>query len=380
MRSAAAFSSNTAPVNVLMDAVYDAAFAPDEWQTVCDWFHAAFGAFACIASHDLVTNRNLGAYYSGHDDAAWASYKQHHDQHNILIEALRVKPEGASLRMDELVPPNVLERSKFYTEWLKPQGELNAGGLAVLSNKEHRIITFSALLPRAKAEPSTDDLMAVVELIVPHMQRSLRLNQSAHRVANKASILETFMEEARAAFLVLDEQGRPLEVNRQARALFDGGVLTLDFGGSLMMNHQAGSNFIQEAVAKAAAGSSDFGDGIAVPIDDLTPSGYLRAIPLGTQGRQTMHQLMGTRSHAAVIISISSSQPMLKAAQARFGLSPAEAAVLSGLVQGKGLKELAADRNTSIHTVRNQVASLLEKTGTSSQKELVGIFAAPKRI
>jgi DNA-binding NarL/FixJ family response regulator len=71
---------------------------------------------------------------------------------------------------------------------------------------------------------------------------------------------------------------------------------------------------------------------------------------------------------------------MLDAAQIRYSLSPAEAAVLRGLVDGKDLKELAAERQTSVNTVRNQVSSLLDKTSTSSQRELIGLFAGTRRI
>jgi DNA-binding CsgD family transcriptional regulator len=49
-------------------------------------------------------------------------------------------------------------------------------------------------------------------------------------------------------------------------------------------------------------------------------------------------------------------------------------------VDGKDLKELAAERQTSVNTVRNQVSSLLDKTSTSSQRELIGLFAGTRRI
>lgn len=381
MRAVAIGSLTEAPIESLIDAVYDAAFAPDEWQRVCDLFDAALGgAYVSIATHDLVTNRNVGAYYARHQDSACRQYKEYYDQKNLFIDAVRNRPVDTPMRIDEIVPQALLERSEFYTDWLKPQDDLSSGGLFVVSNAEHRLVLFSALLPRRDAESKLPALMAMLDRLAPHMRRSLRINQNAHRVSGKASILETFMEEARAAFLVLDEEGRPLEVNRQARTLFEAGILTQDLRGAVKMNIVEGTAYIENAVNEAVAGTNAFGDGIAVVMEDGTPSAFLRAIPLGTQGKSVVHHLLGARSAPAVIISIASPQPMLKAAQARYALSPAELAVLRGLIEGKGLKDLAAERKTSVNTVRNQVASLLEKTGTSSQKELIGLFAATKRL
>lgn len=364
-----------------MDAVYDAAFEPGEWQRVCDLFDVALGGvYVSIATHDLSTNRSVGAYYARHQDEFYQSYKAYYDQRNLFVDAMRSRSIEAPLKVDDIVPPDVLKSSEFYRDWLKPQEDLRAGGVFVVSNQRHRMTLFSAMLPHRIADAKLAEVMATLDLLGPHMRRSLRLNQNAHKVANKASILETFMEEARAAFLVLDQDGRPLEANRQARAMFDGGVLALDLAGTVVMNSASGTDYIANAVQEARAGTNNFGDGVPVAIEDGTPTAFLRAIPLGMQGKRAAHQLLGMRSTAAVIISIASSQPMLKAAQIRYGLSPAETAVLRGLVDGKSLKDLAAERKTSVNTVRNQVASLLEKTKTSSQKELIGIFATAKRL
>jgi DNA-binding CsgD family transcriptional regulator len=56
---------------------------------------------------------------------------------------------------------------------------------------------------------------------------------------------------------------------------------------------------------------------------------------------------------------------------ALYGLTPAEALVLSKLVAGLSAREIAAAHRVARNTVRNQIQRLLEKTATSRQSELI---------
>lgn len=58
-----------------------------------------------------------------------------------------------------------------------------------------------------------------------------------------------------------------------------------------------------------------------------------------------------------------------------FALSRAEVAVLRALLSGRTLREIAADTGRSEHTIRNQMKSVLAKTGAPSQVDLVRLVA-----
>ncbi len=57
--------------------------------------------------------------------------------------------------------------------------------------------------------------------------------------------------------------------------------------------------------------------------------------------------------------------------QSAFGLTPAEIGILRGLTECLNLREIAAARGRSVETVRAQLRSILSKTETRSQTELV---------
>ena len=65
------------------------------------------------------------------------------------------------------------------------------------------------------------------------------------------------------------------------------------------------------------------------------------------------------------------SEEMLRAL---FGLTRAEARVAIAITQGETSRQVAATLGVSVHTVRNQLQSVLEKTGASRQSELVALL------
>jgi len=58
-----------------------------------------------------------------------------------------------------------------------------------------------------------------------------------------------------------------------------------------------------------------------------------------------------------------------------FDLTPSEARVASGIARGETPETIAASGGVAITTVRSQIRSVLEKTGTSRQSDLAGLLA-----
>ncbi len=61
----------------------------------------------------------------------------------------------------------------------------------------------------------------------------------------------------------------------------------------------------------------------------------------------------------------------------RFGLTAAEAALAGDMVAGLRSKDIARKRNRSIATVRSQLASVMRKTGTTRQADLIRMLLRP---
>jgi DNA-binding CsgD family transcriptional regulator len=57
-----------------------------------------------------------------------------------------------------------------------------------------------------------------------------------------------------------------------------------------------------------------------------------------------------------------------------FGLTPAEATVASALADGKSVEEIAMSVGVTLNTVRTHVKTILVKTNTNRQSQLVGLL------
>jgi DNA-binding CsgD family transcriptional regulator len=84
-----------------------------------------------------------------------------------------------------------------------------------------------------------------------------------------------------------------------------------------------------------------------------------------------------------IILLLTEESSPLSTAYDHFGnlyrLTRQEAKVLQGLVAGYSTKEMAERHYVSYHTVRSQLASLLQKTGCHQQKDLLRLFFSTPR-
>ncbi len=61
-----------------------------------------------------------------------------------------------------------------------------------------------------------------------------------------------------------------------------------------------------------------------------------------------------------------------------FDLTPAEAAIAGGLLEGQTLDDIAGARGTSLQTTRTQLKAVMQKTGTNRQADLVRLLSATR--
>lgn len=85
----------------------------------------------------------------------------------------------------------------------------------------------------------------------------------------------------------------------------------------------------------------------------------------------------GGDAHALVLLRQSppSNAALVNSLRQLFRLSPAEAAIAMALATGADLHEIAEERHVKLNTLRSQIASIMAKTNTRRQAELVALVA-----
>jgi DNA-binding CsgD family transcriptional regulator len=62
--------------------------------------------------------------------------------------------------------------------------------------------------------------------------------------------------------------------------------------------------------------------------------------------------------------------------RALYGLTPAEAEIANGLLTGHSPKTISKHRHVSVTTIRQQIKSMLQKTGTTRQSDMIRLLMA----
>ncbi|MDZ4093736.1 MAG: LuxR C-terminal-related transcriptional regulator [Paracoccaceae bacterium] len=151
--------------------------------------------------------------------------------------------------------------------------------------------------------------------------------------------------------------------------------------------------------ASVAFGVSDGADMSVLPFDPedtATLRGVIRKVAAGKAEKVVTLRIRSTSNGGPVIVRVSpverdtdaAQQPPLAlvmstelvwpegfavTVQEAFGLTPAEVEIVCAITLGHPLKDIAEARGRSVETVRTQVRSILAKTETHSQSELVRV-------
>ncbi len=115
-------------VSALIGDIYDAALDPALWSSVleqtCQFVN---GCNAGLLAHDLVQDKGHLHLQWGTDPRYVELYEKVYAKLNLLnVPSLLYAEAGAVLASGDLVPRDELVASRFYREWVEPQGIVDA--------------------------------------------------------------------------------------------------------------------------------------------------------------------------------------------------------------------------------------------------------------
>jgi len=228
--------------------------------------------------------------------------------------------------------------------------------------------------------PLDDNEIAICQRLARHLSEALKIFR-AHTAGLSASILGTaIINRLRAPVALIDDQRKLLHANPAASALLGESSLLVLSEGHLYCRRPREDNALLVALRDLQlTGESQIHQNAV----DKTyfRVGFDRGTELGMflyalRPECTMHAF-GERSLAMVLLYQADSRveldPFIVAGV--FGLTPAEARVAVAMAEGQTIDAVAARHSVSVNTIRTQLRSVFEKTGTTRQVELVGLLA-----
>jgi DNA-binding CsgD family transcriptional regulator len=207
-----------------------------------------------------------------------------------------------------------------------------------------------------------------------HASRTLAFAKQVRDI--RAQSISDFGTQLGIPLIMLDGEGRAVAISPQAERLFD-----REFGirnRRLWAADSESSNKLETLVRMARASIiPDLSDEAVVVRRKERGSLLLRPIAIRGLG---LDMLPGARLF--VTVTDLSQAPSAAEHELRliFALSQAEANVASLLARGLDADEIAAERQTSVATVRTQIRQVFQKTEVSRIGELVSLVANIMRL
>ena len=354
----------------LVDRVHAAPLEKGGWARAVDALREAFeAAWGHVLLLDPATAVAPFRVLRG-PDPAWAEiYLRDWTDDDPWAEPTLRQPVGTVGASEQILAPEVLHRTRFYAEWLRPQG-LEGGMGAVLERTPEGRTAVMAFLRAPGRAPYGETELAALQSLVPHVRRALRVEERLRLAAIRQGVSEGILEHLGGAAFLVEVDGRLVWSNRRGSELLaQGDVLGLE-GGHIVAVDQEARPALRDAIARATAASGRRGS-------------LLRLGAEGSGGRRGMSvwpvptsRGAGGGRFAFLLCRPLEAQRRIapEVLRAFFGLTSAEAEVAVALTRGEDVRGIARARGVSGETVRGQVKAVLAKTGCTRQAELVQLL------
>jgi DNA-binding CsgD family transcriptional regulator len=363
----------------LLSAIYDLVLAPTDWPIVLRLLAEALNsphASSVITTPERDAPRPLGVVGMTVDDHR--AFLRAWHKRNVFGARRPVREAGAIVLGRTILPKPALLRTAMYRDYLGPRRIEEVVRLDVFADP-CRSQSITLARPWASG-PFTAEELAFAGALMPHLQRVATLHA---RIEDTTSIARTAidaLDEAQASLLLLDANGGVVHASGDAdRLLHEADGLNAGRDG-LRAATPALSARLRAVVARAAGSSR--APGVPGALHLRRPSGKPDLVLVAIPARS--RPLGPDIGQAAVVLQITDplvcARPDPAILADAFDLTPTEATLAADLLCGSSVVEAAAKRGRSVATVRTHLASVLAKTGTTRQSDLIRLLSRlPRR-
>lgn len=347
----------------VIGTLYDAAVEPERWPA------------ALTATADLLGAVGSQLYFWNKREKGNAAYLRYYGAIDTRRQALERIPAGTVTAYDLDFDEGRFRKSEFLNDFLIPHGVPYVAGTRPFETAD--LSAVLAVLRNFRQGSFGQPELAVLRRLVPHLQRAARLHLQMREMRLQNQAVEAALDRLPFGVVIADATGRTLLVNRAAQdmaaakdgLLLCGGRLTVaqPKEATILVRH------IGDAVETATRRKGEGGGSLSIS----RPSGRrpfaLMVAPLSPDAAlAAQHQAPA----ALILITDLERRPQVLGRRLveLFGLSPAEACLAVGLVAGKRLEDIAEERSVRMPTLRTQMRSILDKTGTNRQADLIRLI------
>jgi DNA-binding CsgD family transcriptional regulator len=281
-------------------------------------------------------------------------------------------PPGKVVRASHFVTKRWLDKQQFFQEWLRPAGNFTHGANLSLVRTNGGLTRLSYDLPEHMGEREAE-AAEVLRRIGPHFRRALEIVHRLGGASAAQSAFATLLEHMEGAAFAIDRHGRISVANRRAVALLEKGDVIREVRQGLVFV----SAQIQELFKQAVASCATVAERVA-PMSFM--SGGVHPRPVHVLPLRVTNSAAGVDSGSPLVLVLIGAEggfvfPQKALLRKLFRLSNRQAEVVLRIANGASVRETADAFESSLPTVRNQLATAMAKLGVHRRAELVRLLA-----
>lgn len=358
----------------LYQAAQDAAAWPAALEGICDLVRADRGGLLFV--NDRQTDRPLVGVTVGLDPRSWDDYQEYYHHFDIWRQAGVRLPKGSVTTGPELVSRDSFMASPWLNEFLG-RYDIFRVLTSLPDGPEQQFLSFF----RSESLEDFDlEEKQLLQTLVPHVGAALKMQFRLRALQSRKVALDTALDHIPVGVVLVDGGRRIIEMNRAARESVDAndGLKVRD--RHLLADQHSQTVTLDELLARAIAltegrdirpaGSM----ALARPSNRRPYSIQVAPVPARCASRVQLFDYL--QPAAIVFISDPTKEVELPEDGLKrcYGLTPAESRLAARLVNGQDLGEAAAGLEIAVGTARNQLKSVLHKTNTRRQAELMKLL------
>src|SRR6201992_3914690 len=241
MRASQAYSD-------LIEDIYDAALAPERWSDVVVRINDFVGGHACgLFSKHAISKFGVTHYYCGADPHYIQLYSETHSKFDPLAS---LPPFGEVVSIPDLVPFDEYRRGRFYQEWLRPQGCVDAANVLLESSRTSCPVLLTVLAGKDMVD---DEMRRRISLFVPHLHRSLMINKAIEQKKSEAATFADTLDGLGAGVFLVDAQGQVLHANAAAQEMLGEDDFLRLVAGQLVARDRQSNHDMRQMIANGDA-------------------------------------------------------------------------------------------------------------------------------
>jgi DNA-binding CsgD family transcriptional regulator len=358
----------------IYDAALDSALWPDVLASVTEFVG---GSAAGLSSRDSV--KGTGAVYYGYGaDLSFATlYFDKYMAMDPLNASYALTKIGEVFSNGQVVPHAEFIRSRFYKEWVQPQGWIDNVCVMLERSAESQagLVVFRHERDGLADEPARHRM----RLVAPHVRRAVLIGKVIDFKTCEGATFADALDGFHAAIFFVDASGRIVHANAAGHLMLALREVFCEAGGRLVATNPQTDQALRTIFIDAGNGDSALGTkGIALPLTGRGHDGEHYAAHL-------LPLMSGARRRAGADYAAVAALFVHKAALAvphplesiatRYHLTPTELRILLAIVEVGGVPEVAEALGIRQGTVKTHLRHLYEKLGAHRQADLVKLVA-----